>query len=375
MKLTQTLANTFTAPGFGVHTVSTGSGKRKKISQILYPDSKNETEVLENWKKSLDLIPSHNGVFVYGIPSDTGGGIQRGANWGPLAVRETLYLQLSRAQQKNILDLGDVRVNPQLLLDEYLNDHLLSSCKKAMYDDAHSTYSVSPLSIAADALRIFHHQYPEKKIFMIGGDHSVSYPAVKEFLKLQKSRNQKTAVIHFDAHTDLLDERMGIPVCFGSWASHILSELDHPSLLVQVGIRSSSKDQTHWEKVKGVTQFWSKDVNAHGPSFIAESIISKLKSLHVDLLYITFDIDSLDMSEASATGTPESAGLMTDDCVSMIQLLAKSFPVGGADLTEVAPFVHHPDLNRTEKEPTQTLNNASKIAAALLNGLIKFERP
>ncbi len=370
MKLKQTLIKTFTAPGFGVHTIFAGSGKRKKISEILYPEAKTEIEVLEYWKKSIDLVSNHPGIFIYGIPSDSGGGIQRGANWGPLALRETLYQDLSAEQQKKILDLGDVRVNPQLLLDEYLNDQILSSCKKSMYENEHSTYSVAPLSIATDAIKIFHLQYPEKKLFMIGGDHSVSYPAIKEFLRHQKAKNRKAAVIHFDAHTDLLDERMGIPVCFGSWASHILSELLDPSLLIQIGIRSSAKEQSHWEKIKGVTQFWAKDVNSRGSVSIAESILSKLKADGVDVVYITFDIDALDMSEASATGTPEPQGLLTEDCVSIIQLLAKSFSIEGADLTEIAPYVHHPELELTEKEPNHTLKNASWIAKTLIHALM-----
>ena len=369
MKLRQTLYHTFTAPGFGVYTVHTGAAKRRNLSKILYPDANSDVEVMEYWKNSLDTILQHEGTFIYGIPTDTGGGIQRGANWGPLSVRETLYQILTAEERKKMLDLGDVRVNPQLLLDEYLNDQILSSCKKAMFENEHSTYSVSPLSIAADAAKLFHHQYPSKKLFMIGGDHSVSYPAVNEFLRHQKTMGKTAAVIHFDAHTDLLDERMGIPVCFGSWASHIIPELTSPALLIQVGIRSSGKNQSHWEKVKGVTQYWSKDFNALGPTSIAESIISQLKSRNVDCLYITFDIDALDSSEAAATGTPEAGGLLTEDCISLIQLLAKNFPVEGADLTEVAPFVNHPERGITEKEPENTLKNAALLARSLLNAL------
>ena len=31
--------------------------------------------------------------------------------------------------------------------------------------------------------------------------------------------------VHFDAHTDLLVERLGIDLCFGSWCTHILEFL------------------------------------------------------------------------------------------------------------------------------------------------------
>ena len=371
MKLLETLSNTFAAPGFGVYTVHAGASKRKNLSRTLYPDTTTEPEVIEAWHTSLKAIADHQGVLIYGIPSDSGGGIQRGANWGPLAVREKLYPALNTVERQNILDLGDVRTNPHLLLDEYLNDATLSSCKKAMHGNEHSTYSVSPLSIAADAITLLHHHHPEKKLLMIGGDHSVSYPAVKEFLRHQKHLGKNAAILHFDAHTDLLDERLGIGVCFGSWASHMIPELNHPSQLIQVGIRSSGKDKAHWEKTKGVTQYWANEMNQHGPQAIASAILAKLKSQKVDSLYVSFDIDALDADEAGATGTPETGGLLTDDCITVIELVARELPVLGADLVEVAPFVHHPHLKNCEKEPENTLNNASAIAHTLIRALIR----
>jgi agmatinase len=370
VKLFETLSNTFAAPGFGVYTVHAGASKRKNLSSILYPHASNEPDVIEAWHESLKTIADHQGVLVYGIPSDSGGGIQRGANWGPLAVREKLYPSLNANERKKTLDLGDVRTNPHLLLDEYLNDQTLSACKKAMHGNEHSIYSVSPLSIAGDAITLLHHHHPEKKIFMIGGDHSVSYPAVKEFLRHQKNRGKNAAIIHFDAHTDLLDERLGISVCFGSWASQMIPELSHPSQLIQVGIRSSGKDKNYWEKTKGVTQYWANEMNQHGPQAIANAIASKLKLQKVDLLYISFDIDALDAEEAGATGTPEIAGLMTDDCITVIELLSREFQVFGADLVEVAPFVHHPHLKNSENEPENTLNNASAIAQTLIRAMM-----
>ncbi len=369
MKLLETLSNTFSAPGFGIYTVHAGAEKRKKLSRLIYPSSQTEPDVIEAWHESLKQISNHQGIFIYGIPSDSGGGIQRGANWGPLAIREKLYAELSSAERTKILDLGDVRTNPHLLLDEYLNDATLSACKKSMHGNEHSTYSVSPLSIASDVLTLFHHQYPEKKIFMIGGDHSVSYPAVKDFLRQKKIDGKKAAVIHFDAHTDLLDERLGISVCFGSWASHMIPELSHPSLLVQVGIRSSGKDKSFWEKTKGVTQYWAKEVNEHGPQAIALAISAKLRTQNVNSLYVSFDIDALDESEAGATGTPEKGGIMTDDCITIIELLSKEFNIEGADLVEVAPFVSHPELKTNE--PENTLNNATMIAKTLIIALTK----
>lgn len=367
MKSLDLLSHTFTAPGFGVHTVSSGSEKRKAIAKILFPQAADDAQVVDAWKKSLQNLASHRGIFLYGIPSDSGGGIQRGANWGPLALRERFYANLPAERRSKIFDLGDVRANPQLLLDEYVSDATLRSCRRSMHGDPNSSYAVSPLSIAGDFLKEFHQEHHGKKLFMMGGDHSVSYPAMKEFLKSKKAQGKKVAAIHFDAHTDLNDERLGIPVCFGTWVAHVLPDLADPSLWFQIGIRATAKTREHWAKTKKITQYWAKDVIEKGPSTVTREIIDQLKKHQVDSLYVTFDIDALDIEEAGATGTPEGAGLKTADCIAMIQAFGKEFSIDGADLAEVAPYVNYHGMGKSENEPKNTLKNALAVMNALID--------
>ena len=363
--LLQYLQNTFTAPGSGVYTIHTGQEKRLKVQQALY---KTGDDFVAAWKESLLAYESHPGIALYGIGSDSGGGIQRGANWGPLAIREYLYTrEWSQPWSQKIFDLGDVRINPQLLMDEYLNEATLHSCKKAMYGDATSIYSPSPLNIASGFLALHHEYYPKKKLILLGGDHSVSYPAVNEFLKAKKKQNKKAAVLHFDAHTDLLDQRMGINICFGSWVSHVLPQMVDPSLFIQLGIRSSGKSKLYWEETKGVKQLWTDEMHYLGNQGTIDSILRHLRARGAESVYISFDIDALDSSEAGATGTPERNGLKTDDCVQIIEQIGVEFSIDGADLTEVAPYVRHPESS--ENEPENTLRHASKIIHALCTAL------
>ena len=74
----------------------------------------------------------------------------------------------------------------------------------------------------------------------------LSYPLTKAYLKAKREQGKRTAIIHFDAHTDLLVERLGIDLCFGSWCTHILEFLPAPHHLIQFGIRSSGKPKSHW---------------------------------------------------------------------------------------------------------------------------------
>jgi len=355
------LKATFTAPGSGVFTVHTGQDKRLKVQSALY--SPTQGDFIESWKNSLSGYAAHEGFTVFGIASDTGGGIQRGANWGPLALREYLYTQeWAKSWSRAFFDLGDVRVNPQLLRDELLNENTLRACKRAMYGDESSPYPASPLSIAESFAKLHHQVFPKKKLLMLGGDHSVTYPVLKEFIRAKRSAGKNVAVVHFDAHTDLLDERLGIDICFGTWASHILKELASPDLMVQIGIRSSGKPKEYWEKTKGIKQFWADEVHEDGAALVTQRIVSHLLAQKIDTLYISFDIDALDAQDAGATGTPENNGLKTLDCVDMIEELKKHFSLDGADVVEVAPFVQY---SHEPQEPDRTLKNACKLIHAL----------
>lgn len=341
-------------PGFGVYTVNTAKERKEQLCNLLYGNEKNPTE---EWKKTLDNVPN-NDLLLYAIPSDNGGGILRGANWGPLFLRTT-FLKLPFHEQ--VFDLGDIRVIPHLLHDKYLNQETLKSCREALYQNPEGQDPVSPLSIAYEFCKSFHHTYPTKKLIMLGGDHSVSYPAVRAYLESAKRRGKTAAILHFDAHTDLLDKRLGIDLCFGSWAFHIRDLLKDHELLVQVGIRSSGKERNHWESHLGVTQFWSSEVQSLGENVIAKKISEIYTKHKVDEIYVSFDIDALDAKYASRTGTPEIEGLDPAQCSNIIKSIADKFPITGADLVEVAPMTQAIGDRPHSIEPDTTLQNGALI--------------
>ncbi len=342
-------------PGSGVFTVNTAKERKNLLQKKIYGNENVET----SWKKSLSTNQSN--VCILGIPSDCGGGILRGANWGPLFVRN----ELIELNDYPYLDLGDVRVIPHLLHDKYLNQVTINKCRKSLYNEENDL-PVSPLSITEKLCETFHKEFPNKKLFSIGGDHSVSYPLVKEFLKAKKTQGKRVGLIHFDAHTDLLKERLGIDICFGSWTANILDYLTDPKDCIQIGIRSSGKDRGHWENVFNLQQYWNYEVKEHGPDNISQKIISYLNSNSIDELYISFDIDALDEEFASATGTPEEEGLAPHECIQIIESLALKFKITGADLVEVAPFIK--DMNNSRPRSQEiTLSSAALIANSILN--------
>lgn len=350
-------------PGNGVFTVNTAKERKERLHHAIFGQSDNIDTL---WQSSLENLPDSSSAVILGIASDCGGGILRGANWGPLFVRTTLIEQYPHI---NAFDLGDVRVIPHLLHDKYLNEATLSNCKKALYQNENSEFAVSPLSITEDVLHDFYHTFPNKGIFGIGGDHSVSYPLTKAYLQAKKKQGIRAAIIHFDAHTDLLIERLGIDLCFGSWCTHILNDLHEKHHLIQVGIRSSGKPKEHWEGTFGVRQHWAHEVREQGVDVVINNILAQLKDENIDELYVSFDIDALDDSVASATGTPEPDGLFLDETMKILKTLAEKYRITGADMMEIAPFTDSSGLGLESRE--KTLKAGAEISAFLLEEMGK----
>lgn len=360
-KFKSTLEDCLCPPGNGVFTVNTGKERKTKLHQALYGTTEN-VEAL--YKEKLNELPTAGKAVILGVSSDCGGGILRGANWGPLFLRNTL---LDLYPDLKAYDMGDIRVIPHLLHDKYLNEATITNCRKALYKDENAKHSVAPLSITQDVATEFYKNFPDKGLFGIGGDHSCSYPLTKAWLLAKKAQGKKAAVIHFDAHTDLLIERLGIDLCFGSWCTHILEDLPKPNHLIQIGIRSTGKPKEHWQDTFGVVQHWTCDVKEQGAEAIVAGIVAQLKADKVDELYVSFDIDAIDSAYVAATGTPEPDGMSPEEALTIIETLANNFPITGADMMEIAPF-----LNTSQKhsgEPATTLKVGADISAMLLNAM------
>ncbi|WP_286235241.1 arginase family protein [Thalassotalea sediminis] len=359
----QKIQQSLCPPGNGVFTVNTAKERKEQLHQKLFGTTEN---IDKHWQDSLTSLNDSSKAVILGIASDCGGGILRGANWGPLFVRSAL---LEHHPESESFDLGDVRVIPHLLHDKYLNEGTISNCRKALYNDEDSPLAVSPLTITEDVLHDFYALYPDKGIFGIGGDHSNSYPLTKAYLQAKKKQGKRAAIIHFDAHTDLLVERLGIDLCFGSWCTHILNDLHDASHLIQLGIRSSGKPKSHWESTFGVKQHWANEIIERGVDSVISDILSHLKDENIDELYVSFDIDALDQKFAAATGTPEADGLSPDQAMTILKALAAQYPITGADMMEIAPFTD--STGQGIESAKTTLKHGADLSAMLIAAMAK----
>jgi arginase family enzyme len=319
----------------GVYVVSTGRAQQAKLQRALYGVTTDE-EVRAKFLAQLDRIPKARGVIL-GIPSDVGAGLVRGANMGPQVIRSVL-LQLvpdwaAKCEALGIVDIGDVFVVPQLLHDDMLSEQQIAATRKALYPNTTTQLPVSPLSIAERVLDLVLAQNPTITPFVIGGDHSTAWPAVAA---LARARKDRWAIVQPDAHTDLLEHRLGVKYCFATWSFHANELFHRDGRLVQVGTRASGRDRGHWESSLGVRQFWAAECRSK-PAETLDAVIAHLKNVGATSVYFSNDIDGTDDSVADATGTPEPWGLEPDWVLKLIRRLGTEIGLCGGDIMEVAP--------------------------------------
>jgi arginase family enzyme len=321
----------------GLHLVSTGRAAQLSLQRRLYQVD-DDAQVQDRFRECLGQIAGAKGVLL-GVPSDVGAGLLRGSNLGPQEIRARLLEERpgwpDEAKALRLVDIGDVFVVPQLLHDEMLSDAQLSRSRKALYPGVVEPLPVSPLSITKRALDLVFALNPAVKPFVLGGDHSIALPVARALAKVRKA---PWGIVQPDAHTDLLEERLGVRECFATWSYHANELLGRQGRLVQVGVRASGKPKEHWENTYGVRQFWAEEVR-RDPAAALEGILAHVKGSGVTTVYFSNDIDGTDERFADATGTPEQGGLEPDFVVELIRRLGAEVSLCGGDVMEVAPSI------------------------------------
>jgi len=168
-----------------------------------------------------------------------------------------------------------------------------------------------------------------KFVAMIGGEHSVSAPVIRAHAE----KYTNLSVLQIDAHADLRDTYDGTPHSHASIMARVIGDMRLPS--VQCGIRSISAEEARAIDKLPTRIFWAKDIV--GKSGWWDEAVEGL----TENVYLTIDIDGLDPSLVSATGTPEPGGLGWYEVIGLIRTAAKKRHIVGMDLTEYSYVEGH----------------------------------
>lgn len=236
---------------------------------------------------------------ILGVPFDSTTTYLPGARFGPNTIREASYnleryhFNQDKEPSETFCDLGNLQVVHGNF--RKTSQHLKSTIQEL------KKLEIIPVTL--------------------GGEHSISYSIFKAF------DAQDVTVLHFDAHMDLRDTYQGEKYSHATVMRRI-SALN-PDEIIQVGIRSGTKDEVEFARDTGVKYYTSSWVKENLRE--VEKLISSIKGP----VYVTLDIDVLDPAYAPSVGTPCTGGLDPLELQKLIYSL-QGKDVIGFDLVEVS---------------------------------------
>ncbi|KQT50746.1 agmatinase [Aureimonas sp. Leaf454] len=250
-------------------------------------------------------------VTVWGIPFDASVSNRPGARFGPSALRRASQIfdndpqypfHADLFEHLGVVDYGDCRLDYRLP------------------ETAHET-------IRAEAEKLLGQS---GFLLTLGGDHSITFP----LLQAHAGKHGPLSLVHFDAHQDTWP-LAGARVDHGSFLTAALRDgLIDPDTSIQIGIR------THAPETGGLEIIHGNAVEDLTSAAIAQRIYERTGGTNV---YLTFDIDCLDVAFAPGTGTPVAGGPSSAKMLAVLHHL-KNLQIVGADVVEVSPPYDHADM-------------------------------
>jgi guanidinopropionase len=251
-------------------------------------------------------------IGLIGVPYDGGVTNRSGARHGPRAVRDQSSLMRRINAATGVSPFADVRVRD------------LGDC-----------WIERPFALegAHEEIGAFYREVVAASVIpvSIGGDHSVTLPILRAV-----GAARPVGMIHIDAHCDTGDDYLGSRFHHGAPFRRAVEEgvLD-PTRVIQIGIRGTTNDPDMWgfSRNSGMRVLGMDEFADQGWRFAAAEA---RRIVGTGPTYLSYDIDSLDPSQAPGTGTPEAGGITALEALRLLRELRGIDFVGG-DLVEVAP--------------------------------------
>ena len=213
-------------------------------------------------------------IVLWGAPFDSTTSFRPGARFGSAAIRhESFGIETYSPYQDK--DLTDIKV-----FDCGDLELCFGSSESALNDIEEQTEK-----ILNDG----------KLPIMIGGEHLVTYGAVKAVFK----KYPELRIIHFDAHADLRDDYLGVKLSHACVLRRCHG-LVGDGKIHQFCIRSGERDEF---------KFAASHTDMHKFNFDGLKEVCEELSKNNTPVYFTIDLDCLDLSVFCGTGTPEAGGV------------------------------------------------------------------
>ena len=239
---------------------------------------------------------------IFGIPFDSTHSFKPGCRFGPDSIRESF---------------NNIEVfHPELNVD----------LESLHIEDLGNTVHTVVGSVMADMVKKITTELvaKNKQLFILGGEHSITYPAYTSFPK-------NTAYVVFDAHYDLRDEFADTKLSHASYLRRVIEQRGSENVL-HVGARAFDSKEYEFLTEHRIKTISDRDIRSgNGPSLLKDYLST------VDTLYSSFDLDVLDPAYAPGVGNPEAVGITSRELFDMIYTFADT-KVTGVDVVELNPY-------------------------------------
>lgn len=285
----------------------------KPAGKAIFKDryTKKAKELLTEWSTGKTAS-----FGIVGLPLSKPSISHSGAALAPSTIRDSLqsYTVYSGEQtfdlEEEIIDFGDIEMHPTDITGSQERIYLgLSDIFK---------------TVAA------------KNWFLLGGDHSVSYSAIKAC----KEQFGSVGIIQFDAHHDLRNTEDGGPTNGTPFRRLLENGVISGEDLVQIGIRdfTNAAGYHNYAVDNGVTVYTMKDVREQGLNTILTSELEKLSN-RVEHIYLSVDMDVLDQAFAPGCPAIGPGGMDSSTLLEGINLASQYQLVKALDIVEIDPTI------------------------------------
>ncbi len=250
---------------------------------------------------------------IYGIPWDSTSISRTGANYGPRGMRElsaqfinyNADLDFDIVEGVSPVDCGDTPVIP---------------------GNAAKTFAMAQRDIGAildaGALPV-----------TLGGDHSITIPAVRAVAE----RFDRPSLVLVDTHLDTAIDMAGEDLNHCCPVSRAVDAGFPPENIVLIGINGwqNPRSELDYCRERGITVISLREIWRKGVDSALEKTMSVVGD-GSDGVYMSVDIDVLDTAYAPGTCTPTPAGLTSRELIEIVEGVSSGGLIG-VDVAEVAP--------------------------------------
>lgn len=199
-----------------------------------------------------------------------------------------------------------------------------------------------------EASAALHQHFESAKVCAIGGDHSITAMMVKGLHQAKQS--EKIGIIQFDTHFDLRDMTDNGPSNGTPMRNLIESGVVKGSNMYNIGLHGffNTKDLKQYADEQGVNYITLRNARKKGIEETVRQCLAELAT-KVDTIYLTVDMDVLDIAYAPGVPASTPGGMTTAELLEGVLAAARHPKVNAMDIVCLDP------LKDTQAQPTVKL--------------------